>query len=165
MFFSHLFIAIISFLVMMFGLLGIIFPFFPSVILIWTGFFLYAGITQFQIITFDYLFLATLLTFVAVFLDYVAAYWGTKKYNATVWGIGGAIIGGAIGSIFHWFPAVLMGAFVGAIVGEVFSGRDEIFKIEFKTYTIIGFVGGTIVKITVGVTMIGLFVYQVVQQF
>lgn len=162
---SHLVIVIVCFLVMLLGLFGIIFPFFPGIIMIWTGFFLYAGITQFKIITFDYLFIATLLTFIAVFLDYVSGYWGTAKFNASAWGLGGAIVGGVLGSVFGWLPALLIGPFLGAVVGEVFSGRDEIFKIELKTYTIIGFVGGTLVKMTAGVAMIGLFVYKIFNYF
>ncbi|PIY96657.1 MAG: hypothetical protein COY66_03600 [Candidatus Kerfeldbacteria bacterium CG_4_10_14_0_8_um_filter_42_10] len=163
--FSHLIIVIISLVIMLFGLLGVIFPFFPGIIIIWVALFLYSGITQFKIVTLDYLFLATLITFIAIFLDYVAGYWGTKKINASLWGVGGAIAGGILGSVFGWLPALLIGPFVGAMAGEVFSGRDEIFKIEFKTYTIIGFVGGTLVKMSAGVAIIGLFIYKIFQNF
>lgn len=163
--FSNFLIAFATLIIMVMGLLGIVLPFFPGIILIWVGFFLYAGITQFRVITFDYLFLATLFVFIAILLDYIAGYWGTKKFNASIWGIIGAVIGGIIGSIFGWLPALFIGPFVGAIVGEVFSGRDEIFKIELKTYTVIGFISGTLVKMSVGVAIIGLFIYKIIDNF
>lgn len=161
----HLIIIIASLIVMLLGLIGVVFPFFPGVIMVWVGFFLYAGITQFKIITFDYLFLATLMVFIAVFLDYVAGYWGTRNFSPSFWGLGGAIVGGVIGSVFGWLPALIVGPFLGAVAGEVFSGKDEIFKIEMKTYTIIGFVGGTLVKISAGVAIIGLFIYKILDRF
>ena len=163
--FSHLVIVIISLLIMLSGLIGVFLPFFPGIILIWVVLFIYSSITQFQVVTLDYLFLATLIAFIALFLDYVAEYWGTKRFNASIWGVGGAIMGGILGSVFGWLPALFIGPFVGAMAGEVFSGRDEIFKIELKTYTIIGFVGGTLIKVSAGVAMIGLFIYKIIQNF
>ncbi|MBU2235471.1 DUF456 domain-containing protein, partial [Patescibacteria group bacterium] len=139
--FSQAFFATACGVIMVIGLLGIIFPFFPGIILMWVAFSLYAGVTQFEVIRLDHILIISLLTFAAFVLEYVSRYWGAHKYNASKWGFVGAILGGIIGSMFGWLPALLIGPFIGAVIGEVYSGRDEAFKIKFKSYTLIGFVG------------------------
>jgi hypothetical protein len=41
-------------------------------------------------------------------------------------------------------------------------GRDTPYALETKSYIIIGYVGGTIIKFTVAVAMIGLFLWRVI---
>ncbi len=127
----------------------------------WVAFSLYAGITQFEIIGLDHIFIISLLTFAAFALEYISRYWGAHRYNASKWGFIGAVVGGIVGSMVGWLPGLLIGSFVGAVIGEVYSGRDEAFKIKFKSYTLIGFVGGTIVKLTIGVAILGLYIHRI----
>jgi uncharacterized protein len=163
--YSQAFIAIACGVVMVIGLLGILFPFFPGIIIMWVAFSLYAGITQFEVIGLDHIFIITLLTFAAFVLEYVSRHWSAHRYSASKWGLIGAITGGLIGSVFGWLPALLIGPFIGAVLGEVYSGRDEAFKIKFKTYTLIGFVGGTIVKLAIGVAIIGIYIYRLFEYY
>lgn len=154
-------ILIVSFIIMAGGLAGIVVPFLPGVILIWSGIFLYAGVTQFQEINFEFLIIITILAFVAVFLDWLSGALGMKHISASVWGVAGAAAGGLIGSLVGLSWVIIGGAAIGALVGEIIGGQNEIFKIELRTYTIIGYLGGTIIKAAVGVSMVGLFLYQV----
>ncbi|MFA6392346.1 MAG: DUF456 domain-containing protein [Patescibacteria group bacterium] len=163
--YSQAFVAIACGVVMVVGLIGTILPFFPGMILMWVSFSLYAGITQFEIIRYDHIFLVTIMIFGTFALDYASRYWGGHKFNASKWGLIGAVIGGLIGSLFGWKIAMIIGPFIGAVVGEVYSGRDGVFKISFKNYSLIGFVGGTIVKLTVGVSILGIYVFNLLEYY
>lgn len=154
-------ILIVSFIIMAGGLAGIVVPFLPGVILIWSGIFLYAGVTQFQEINFVFLIVITILAFIAIFLDWLSGALGLKRVGASIWGVIGAAVGGLIGSLVGFGWVIIGGASIGALVGEIIGGKNEIFKIELRTYTIIGYLGGTIIRAAVGVSMIGLFLYKV----
>jgi hypothetical protein len=159
------FIAIGCGVVMVIGLCGIILPFFPGMVLMWTAFSLYAGITKFEIISYGHIFIITFLVFISMMLEYLSRNWGGHKFNTGKWGFIGAVIGGLIGSMFGWFIAFLIGPFIGAVIGEVYAGRDGVYKIKFKNYSLIGFVGGTLVKMAVGVAILGIYVHSLITYY
>lgn len=154
-------ILIVAFIIMVGGLVGIVVPFLPGVILIWAGIFLYAGVTQFAVINLEFLIIVTILAFVAIFLDWLLGALGTKKVSTSIWGVIGAAVGGLIGSMIGLGWVIVASAFIGALAGEVIGGKNEIFKIELSAYTIIGYLGGTIIRAAIGVSMIGLFLYKI----
>jgi uncharacterized protein YqgC (DUF456 family) len=67
--------------------------------------------------------------------------------------------------MFGWFIAFLIGPFIGAVIGEVYAGRDGVYKIKFKNYSLIGFVGGTLVKMAVGVAILGIYVHSLITYY
>lgn len=155
---SAIFLA--TFGVTLIGLISIAFPFLPSIPVIWLGIFLYGVGTNFAKVTPSFMLLVSLLAFATIFLDYTTTVWGLKKYRGSFWGILGAVIGGLVGSIFGILGALVVGPVFGSIVFEMLRGRDNVFGVETERFTIIGFVGGTIVKFAVGVAMIGLFLWK-----
>ena len=151
--------------ILLIGLIGVILPSFPGIILMWAAFSLFAAVTQFEIIGLDHIFTVTLLTFAVFILEYFSRFRGAHEHKASRWGFAGAIIGGTIGSAFDSLPALLIGSFAGAILGRVYSGHDKSFNIKFKSYTLIGFVGETIVKLSIGVIILGLYVYKLSEYY
>lgn len=148
--------------VMIIGLISIMFPFLPSIPVIWLGIFLYGVGTNFSVVTSNFMLLISLLAFATIFLDYTTTVWGLKKYHGSLWGILGAIIGGFVGSLWGILGALVVGPVLGSIIFEMIRGHDNVFGIETERFTIVGFVGGTIVKFSVGVAMIGLFLWKIV---
>lgn len=157
---SAIFLA--TFAVTIVGLISIVFPFLPSIPVIWLGIFLFGVGTNFQVVDANFMLLISLLAFSTIFLDYTTSVWGLKKYRGSFWGIIGAVLGGLVGSIFGILGALVIGPIFGAIVFEMIRGRDNAFGIETERFTIIGFIGGTIVKFSVGVAMIGLFLWKII---
>ena len=61
---------------------------------------------------------------VTTVLDYLTPAWGAKRYGASRKGVWGSILGMIAGMI--WFPpfGMILGAFAGAFLGEVLSGKE-----------------------------------------
>lgn len=157
----HLVLIALTALLMVIGFLGTIFPSLPGLPLLWTVVVLYGLTTQFQKIDISFLILTTLMIVLVILLDIIASVRGTKKLEISAWGVFGAIAGGVVGSGFHSLPILIILPIVGAVIGELISGRDAVYKVETSGYHLVGFVGGTIVKAGVAITIIGLFLSKV----
>jgi len=151
---------IVSIMIMLTGLAAIILPLVPPIPFIWLGIFLFATVSGFEKISVDFFLLVSMLGLATIILDYIATSYGVKKFRASVFGLTGALIGGLFGFVFGPLYGLVVGPILGAIVGEAIVGRDILFSYETDRYIIIGLVGGTFIKVIVGVSMVGLFLWQ-----
>lgn len=154
------FIMIVSSTFILGGFIAIMFPIAPPIITIWFGIFIYAMSHNFSTIGQNYMILISLIALSTIFLDYTLSRSGSRKLQAGPWGILGAVIGGLVGSIFGPLHTYLTGPIVGAIVFELLRGRDQVYSYKAGNYTIVAFMGGTLVKLVAGVAMTGLFILR-----
>ena len=157
----HITILIISLLVILGGLAGIILPIIPSTPLIWVGVFIYAACDGFETIGWSLLLILAILTIVSLVLDYLGGVIGAKKYGATRWGLIGSVIGGIVGFFMGGIVGLIFGPFFGAVSFELLFGKD--LKSAFKSGvgTLVGFLGGVIIKLVISVVIIGIFLLKV----
>ncbi|MFH0829397.1 MAG: DUF456 domain-containing protein [Candidatus Kerfeldbacteria bacterium] len=160
-FLSGLFFA--SIIIMLVGFMSIIFPFLPSVLVIWLGVFLYAVGSSFETIDANFMLVVSVLAFGTMFLDYLSNSWGSRKFRGSYWGVLGAVLGGLVGSLFGPLGMLVIGPVFGAVIFEMVRGRDNIFGIETDHFTVVGFIGGTLVKLATGVVIVGLFIWKLMQ--
>lgn len=148
---------------MLLGLVGIFLPYFPGVILIWGGIFIFGLIENFTLLDQDFIFFISLLAILAFGLEYVerVLYSRNIQKKTCFSTILGAIIGSVCGSFLGHFYWLFVGGLVGGLIGEILAGRDSIFTIETKKYKIISFFGATLLKITLGCVMIMLFLEKI----
>ncbi len=157
----HIIVFIFSLLIMLVGLSGIILPIIPSTPLIWLGAFIYAIFDGFKSITWLLLLIFAALTALSLVLDYFGGIIGAKKFGATRWGIIGSIIGGIGGFFMGGIVGIIIGPFLGAVLLEIAFGKDFANAFKSGVGTLVGFIGGVISKLVIGVIMIGIFIWKV----
>ena len=152
--------VVVIFFIMMAGLFGIIIPTLPSFSLILGGVLLYTLFIGIAEINFDFLAVITALCLIAVLLDFLATKGGKFHYHSSVFGIAGSVIGGLTLSFLKIPGGLFWGALIGAIIGEIIAGKEAIFVYKTKRTRVIGFLGGALLKITIGVMVIIMFIQQ-----
>ena len=81
---------------------------------------------------------------------------GTQRVEATRLAIVGALVG-TVAGVFFGIPGLILGPFIGAVVGELMShGRvEQASRVGIGTW--IGLIFGTLAKLGLVFTMIGVF--------
>lgn len=156
--------TVVSFALILGGLVSIIFPIAPSIPTVWFGIFIYGASHRYLGINQQFLMVVTLIALATIILDYTLSRGGVQKLKAGPWGIMGAVIGGAAGTFFGPIGTYLAGPIIGAIVAELLRGRDRVYSYQSGNYTIVAFMGGTVIKLVAALGMIGLFLLRLQHQ-
>lgn len=147
---------LLSALLVAIGVAGSVLPALPGVPLVFAGLLVAAWADDFQKVGWFVLSLLALLTVLSFMVDLAATALGAKRVGATRLAVIGAALGTVLG-IFLGLPGLLLGPFAGALIGELLSHG----KIEQATRagvaTWIGLLFGTIAKLGLVFTMLGLF--------
>lgn len=123
---NHLNVAliIIGFLLAVAGMVGCILPIIPGPLLSFSALILLSWIKNWQIFSQTFLIVMGILTVLLTLFDYIAPGLGAKKYGASKRGIWGSAIGMIVGIFFIPPWGMIAGAFIGALVGELASGKS-----------------------------------------
>lgn len=147
-------IAVILVLV---GIAGTILPALPGLPLVFAGMLLGAWAGDFAYIGVPTLVVLGVLTAFSLVVDFWATALGAKRVGASGKAVAGAVIGTLVG-IFFGPIGLFAGPFIGALAGELLHGRDvgQATRVGFGTW--LGVVFGTVLKLALAFTMVGLFV-------
>ena len=116
-------LIIIGLILAIAGMVGCILPIIPGPILSFSALILLSWIKSWQSFSQTFLIVMGILTGLLLLLDYVAPALGAKKYGASKRGLWGSAIGMLIGIFFiPW--GMIVGAFIGALVGELAAGKS-----------------------------------------
>lgn len=115
---------IIGLLLAIIGMIGCILPVIPGPILSFCALILLSWIKNWQVFSQTFLMVMGAVTIFLIVLDYIAPALGAKKYGATKRGIWGSAIGMIIGIFFIPPWGMIVGAFAGALLGELSSGQS-----------------------------------------
>ncbi|HEU5125648.1 MAG TPA: DUF456 domain-containing protein [Verrucomicrobiae bacterium] len=152
---------ILTLLIMLIGFIGSIAPGLPGTPLVLAaavGHRLYFGQHS---VSWLIMILLIVLTLISLVLDYLASYYGAKKFGATWRGGLGAAIGGLVG-IFFGLPGILLGPFLGAMLLELIGGHEFEKAAKAGAGATLGLFAGAIGKCAICVMMIGLFTINVI---
>ncbi len=140
------------------GLAGTILPMLPGVPIVFAGMLLAAWTGHFQEISgWTVLFLAVLAV-LALLLDFVAGLLGAKRVGASAMALWGTVIGTIVG-LFFGLLGIVLGPFFGAVAGELLSGKSVTRSAHVGLATWIGLLFGTLAKLALSFTMLGVFVF------
>ena len=155
------FAMLIAIIFFMLGFAGTLLPLLPGAPLIWTGMFIYGILTGFAAVGWKFLVLQGIAVAVIMLVDYAAGAWGVDRYGGSKSAVTGSIIGGLAGVIFLGPIGLILGPFLGAVIPEVLKGRPWERALKVGWGTIVGFLGGTVLKLVLEVLMVIWFLMQI----
>jgi uncharacterized protein YqgC (DUF456 family) len=149
---------VLSGVMILVGIAGSVLPALPGAPLVFAGMLLTAWVGDFQHISVWTCIFLGILTAVAMLADFVASALGTKVAGASAWAFVGAAIGAVVGLLFGLIGLVV-GPFVGAIAGELIATQNLQKSTRAGLGAAVGFVMGSIAKIGLIFTMLGVFAF------
>ena len=138
------------------GIAGTVIPVLPGVPLVFAGMLLAAWADHFQHIGAFTLTILGVLCVFALLIDFAAGLLGAKRVGASTRALWGATFGTLIG-LFFGLPGLLLGPFLGAALGELSAGRELAHATRVGVGTWLGLLFGTLAKIALCFTMLGVF--------
>lgn len=142
------------------SIVGIIIPVLPGVALIWLGFIIYNfGIDP---ISGWYFWLSMLfITILSLIIDYISSTTVVAKWGGSIAGKWSAIIGILLGPIIMGPIGIILGPFVLVAIVEFISGLSIKESLTIGLASVVGFLGGSIVKAILYLIMIIVFLIKV----
>ena len=138
------------------GLAGTIIPAVPGLPLVFAACLLAAWLGHFEAIGFVKLTILGILTLIGMAVDWFAQVLGAKKTGASPYGIAGALVGTVVGLFFGLF-GILFLPLIGAVIGELLAKKSLL--------AAGGMLVGAVVKVVLGLMMIGILVSSLMTDF
>lgn len=137
------------------GVAGAILPALPGIPMIFGGIWLAAAVDEYRHLGWGWLVAIAIAGAIGVGLDFVSASLGAKRIGASPRALWGAGAGTVVG-MFFGIPGLLLGPFVGAMVGELWSGQSILRSAHVGVSTWIGMLLGIVAKVVISFLMIGM---------
>ena len=138
-----------------FGLLGALVPLLPGIPLIFAGIWLIAGADHYRHLGPWWLLGIALVGAVGWLLEFLAGALGARRMGASRRAVWGALLGTVVGAFFG-LPGLLLGPFLGALLGELAAGNSILRSTHAGVSTWVGMIFGTIIKLVASLTMVSL---------
>ncbi|MBB6242575.1 MULTISPECIES: DUF456 family protein [unclassified Rhodanobacter] len=138
------------------GLIGSVIPALPGLPMIFGGVWLVAAVDNYRHIGLWWLLLIGGLGTAGVIIEFIASTLGAKRVGASRLALWGASLGTLVGMFFS-IPGLLLGPFIGALLGELASGTSVLRSAHVGVGTWIGLLFGTLLKLVISLMMVGLF--------
>ena len=135
------------------GVIGCIFPAIPGPPLSYAALILLQLAKEEAVFSKSFLVRFAVLTIVVSLGDYFLPLLGAKKYGTSKYGIWGAIIGMTAGIIFFPPFGMIIGIFVGAILGELIAGKENSMALKAGLATFIGSMTAVLIKLSLSLVM------------
>ena len=152
-----LLLKILAAVLVLIGLAGTLLPILPGVPLIFAGLLVAAWADNFQHVGAVALTILGALTVLAIAADFLASALGAKKLGASPKAVAGATIGAIVG-IFFGLPGIVLGPFLGAVIGELSAKRELLQAGKSGLGTWLGLLLASVAKLTVSFLMLGVFI-------
>ena len=151
----NVYLAIAVILVVL-GVLGTVLPVLPGALLVFAGLFLAAWAQDFTRVGLWGLAIIGALMALSFAVDFIASMAGAKRVGASPKALIGAAVGGLAG-LFFGLPGILLGPFIGAVLGELIArgGFAQAARVGVGTW--LGLLVAAVAKLVVAFLMIGTF--------
>lgn len=147
-------LAVILFIL---GLAGTVLPVLPGAILVYGGMLLYGILTKFATLNAEFFLLQGMALLLIFAVDFLATAAGTRRFGGSRQAAWGAVIGTVVGLLAFGPFGIILGPFLGAVVAEMILGKKTDQAIRAGFGTLIGILGGTVLKLSIEILMIVFF--------
>ena len=155
------FLLILSVILIITGLIGSFIPIIPGPITSWFGLFTLSQIQNFP--NNNTLLITTFVIGITIFiLDYFIPIIGSKYFGGSKYGIIGVSIGMLIGLISPVPFGIIIGAFSGALIGEVLAGKQLSQGIKPAMGSLIGIITSSLIKFFTAVSFLVIYIILVI---
>lgn len=155
-------VNVVVWAIILIGLVGTVLPALPGVGLIFSGILLHSlffGFGEIGVVTFVSLAFVALLS---IIFDFLASAYGASRFGSTRWGVAGSVVLGIVGIMTFNIPGLVLGIFLGAVVAEMLFARKDLRRsLRAGWGSVLGFLGGTVLKLILGLVMTGVFAVKV----
>jgi uncharacterized protein YqgC (DUF456 family) len=143
------------------GVVGSLLPVIPGTPMILAAAILYGFSTDFQDVSWWVILILTAITALAQVIDWLASVYGARRYRASRWGLAGGLVGGILGGLLGGLPGLILCVFLGSFLAEwVLGGQQLAGALAVGWGSLLGFLGGTLLKGILALTMVGIFLYS-----
>ena len=149
---------LLSIILVIVGIAGLALPMLPGAPLLFCGLLLAAWAEDFQYVGTGGILTLGALAALTYVVDIVAGIMGAQKFGASKQGLIGAAVGTFVG-IFLGPAGILLGPFVGAVIGELMIQKKLVEAGLSGLGTTIGMIIGAAAKLALAFTMLGLFAF------
>lgn len=139
------------------GIAGLVFPALPGAPVLFAGLLVAAWAEDYAYVGLKTLIVLGLMALLSYAVDVMAGVFGAKRFGASPRALWGAALGGLVG-IFFGLPGVLLGPFVGAVIGELSMLRSLVQAGRAGVGATVGLMLGVAMKLALAVSMLGVFV-------
>lgn len=151
-----LLIGLLALLLVLAGLVGLVLPALPGPLLLFAGLWMAAWAESFAHVGAVTLVLLGVMAALASLADFIAGAFGARRYGASARSVTGAALGAVVG-IFFGLPGLLLGPFIGALLGELSARRGLLAAGRAGWGATLGLLIGTAAKVALGLSMLSLF--------
>ncbi len=149
-------LIVLGIILMIIGIVGCLLPVLPGPPLSYVGLLLLHFTERYQFSS-NFLIIFAIITATVFVLDYIIPAWGTQRFGGSKRGVWGSIIGLVAG--FFIFPplGIIICPFIGAVIGELSSGKDTANAMKSGFGSFIGLLLGALLKFIVSGMMFWYF--------
>lgn len=148
---------------MLVGVIGTVLPIIPGTILIFAGALLYALVEGFQAVGWPTIVVLGVLAAVATTADLWASSIGAKLGGASGWSVLIGLVAGLVGLVVFSLPGAIIGAVLGVLLTEIVRVGDWRLALKAGSGWVVGWALSTVVQLGVGLIMVAIFVWQLLQ--
>jgi uncharacterized protein len=150
-------LIIIGLFFSIFGILGCLLPVIPGPPLSYIGLIILHLAPKYHFSTKFLIIMGIITVFVTVLDNFMPA-WSAKRSGGSKRAVWGAMIGLGVG--FFVFPpwGLIIGPFLGAVIGELSTGKNSSEALRAGFSTFLGFLGGVAIKLTASGIMLWYFI-------
>ena len=146
----------LAIVLMIAGIAGCLLPVLPGPPLSYLGL-VVLHFTRFADVSKNLFIILAIVAIVVTVIDYVVPIWGTRRFGGSKYGMRGATVGLIIG-LFLGPPGIIIGPFIGAVVGELIFKDDIKYALKAGFGSLLGFLTGVGLKLAASLLITFYFV-------